>query len=29
MGFFNMNWLLWADDDTFIWPENLQRLLAP
>ena len=25
----NMSWLLWADDDTFVWPENLQRLLAP
>ena len=25
----NMSWLLLADDDTFVWPENLQHLVVP
>ena len=29
MGVLNLSWLLWADDDTFVWPENLWHLLAP
>lgn len=25
----NATWLMWSDDDTFVWPENLYRLLRP